>query len=78
MLTERKAELLKHVNKEKDLDNNIQVFEKQVMNLLHLNIEDERVLKQIVIKLIQKIEVFDDGSIKIHYNIAHPYQIQGA
>lgn len=52
LLTERKTELLKHVNKEKDLDNNIQVFEKQVMNLLHLNIEDERVLRQIVMRLI--------------------------
>lgn len=66
------------VKKEKDLNTNIQVFEKQVKNLLHLDIEDEQILKQIVMKLIQKIEVFDDGSLKIHYNITNPNLIQGA
>ncbi|MEK3945360.1 recombinase family protein [Paenibacillus sp. FSL H3-0310] len=78
LLSECKSELMMQVKKEKDLNTNIQVFEKQVKNLLHLDIEDEQILKQIVMKLIQKIEVFDDGSLKIHYNITNPNLIQGA
>ncbi|WP_339289141.1 recombinase family protein [Paenibacillus sp. FSL E2-0201] len=78
LLSERKAELMTQVKNEKDLDTNIQVFEKQVKKLLHIDFEDERILKQIVMKLIQKIEVFSDGNIKIHYNIAHPKLIHGA
>lgn len=66
------------VKNEKDLDTNIQVFEKQVKNLLHLDFGDERILKQIIMRFIQKIEFFNDGNKKIHYNIAHPKFIHGA
>ncbi|WP_216638960.1 hypothetical protein [Paenibacillus sp. FJAT-26967] len=36
------------------------------------DIDDEQVLKQLLHQVIQKIEVHQNGTIKIHYNIAHP------
>ncbi|WP_157756239.1 hypothetical protein [Paenibacillus crassostreae] len=36
-----------------------------------LDIDDEQVIKQLLHQVIKKIEVHQDGSIKIHY-ITHP------
>jgi site-specific DNA recombinase len=41
-------------------------------------INDEEILKLTVHKLINKIEVFDSGSIKIHFNFKNPNSIKGA
>ncbi|WP_157211865.1 MULTISPECIES: hypothetical protein [Brevibacillus] len=47
-----------------------------------LDIDAKQVLKQLLHQLIEKIEVHQDGTIKIHYNIAHPQEmgelLQGA
>ena len=77
-LINRKVELQVLLNKEKDTDNNFRAFEKQINSLIHLNIDDEKILKQILHKLITKIEVFEGGTIKIHFNFKNPNSIKGA
>ncbi|MED4039402.1 recombinase family protein [Niallia taxi] len=77
-LNNRRYEIQVLLNKEKDTDSNFHAFEKQINNLLHLNIKDEKILKQILHKLITKIEVFEDGSIKITFNFKKPNGIKGA
>jgi site-specific DNA recombinase len=71
-LAQRKAELLLQVSQVKDLDDDLDAFEKQVSKLLSLDIDNEKVLKQVIDKLITKVEVFGDGNIKISYNITDP------
>jgi hypothetical protein len=58
--------------KEKDMASQIHAFEKQVSKLIHLKIEDEKVLKQVLHNLNHKIEVFEGGKIKIHFNFINP------
>ncbi|MCM3703134.1 hypothetical protein [Paenibacillus macerans] len=57
-------------------------FQKKIALFAQLDIDDEQVLKQLLHQVIEKIEVHQDGSIKIHYNIAHPQEmselLQGA
>lgn len=77
-LSARKLELQSLIGKEKDMDSQIHAFEKQVSKLIHLNIEDEKVLKQVIHKLIHKIEVFEGGKIKIHFNFINPAAKMGA
>jgi site-specific DNA recombinase len=77
-LSARKLELQSLIGKEKDMDSQINAFEKQVSKLIHLNIEDEKVLKQVIHKLIHKIEVFEGGKIKIHFNFINPVAKMGA
>jgi site-specific DNA recombinase len=77
-LSARKLELQSLIGKEKDMDSQIHAFEKQVSKLIHLNIEDEKVLKQVIHKLINKIEVFEGGTIKIHFNFISPVAKMGA
>jgi site-specific DNA recombinase len=72
------SELQASAEKENDLDGDFISFEKQINSLLSLDIEDERILKQVIHKLIQNIEIFKDRSIKIHFNITNPTAKKGA
>lgn len=71
-LTKRKVELETILETQKDTEEQFRAFQKQITLFAQLNIDDENVLKQLLHQVIQKIEVHQDGSIKIHYNIAHP------
>lgn len=77
-LSNRKVELQVLLNKEKDTDSNFRAFEKQINNLIQLNIENEQILKQILHKLIHKIEVHEDSSVKIHFNFKNPNNLKEA
>lgn len=68
----RKAELEKALEARKDLAQQQQAFRKEVERFIDLDIEDEQVLKQVLQRLIHKIEVFKGGKIKIRYNLSHP------
>lgn len=57
--------MITQVKNEKDLGTTIKVFEKQVKNFLHLDLEVKLILKQNEMKLIQKIEVFNIRYITI-------------
>jgi len=71
-LANKKAELQLALEAKKDLNEQLQTFRKEVKRFVNLDIEDEQVLKQILQRLIHKIEVFEGGKIKIHYNLSHP------
>lgn len=74
-LTERKVDLERMLESKKDTDRYLQDFQRQINKIAQLDINDEQVLKQVIQKLIHKIEVQIDSSIKIHYNIARPLNI---
>ncbi|WP_036739607.1 MULTISPECIES: hypothetical protein [unclassified Paenibacillus] len=61
---------------QKDTEEQFRAFQKKIALFAQLDIDDEQVLKQLLHQVIQKIEVHQDGTIKIHYNIAHP-QVMG-
>ncbi|NOU94900.1 hypothetical protein GC093_16965 [Paenibacillus sp. LMG 31456] len=56
----------------KDTEERFRAFKKQIALFAQLDIDDEQVLKQLLHQVIEKIEVHQDDSIKISYNIAHP------
>lgn len=78
LLHTRKQQLHSNVEKEKDMESQIHAFEKQISKLVQLNIKDEKILKQVIHKLIHKIEVFDGNNIKIHFNFLNPSTKMGA
>ncbi|WP_309478858.1 hypothetical protein [Brevibacillus agri] len=71
-LANKKAELQSSLEVRKDLNEQLQAFKKEVERFINLDIEDEQVLKQVLLRLIHQIEVFEGGKIKIHYNLSHP------
>ncbi|MFC0212885.1 recombinase family protein [Paenibacillus chartarius] len=71
-LTARKTELETLIESKKDTERYLQDFQRQVNKIAKLDVDNEQVLKHIIQKLINKIEVHADGSIKIIYNIARP------
>lgn len=75
-LTARKIELETMIESKKDTERYLQDFQRQVNKIAKLDIENEQVLKHIIKRLISKIEVHADGSIKIIYNIA-PHFLRG-
>nr|WGD69421.1 hypothetical protein P5630_01260 [Bacillus subtilis] len=58
------------IDEKKDLDKNIQAFKKVIQSFLNLDMSNPQDLKQLLQRLIEKIEVFEGGKIVIHYNLA--------
>lgn len=69
-LADRKANLQSALATKKDNTEQLQAFKKEVERISELDIEDENILKQVLQRLINKIEVFGEGKIKIHYNLS--------
>lgn len=74
-LAKQKAELESQQEAKKNTDDHLRAFKRQIDKFARLDIEDDRVMKQLLQTLIHKIEVNKDGSIKIHYNITRPHLI---
>lgn len=74
-MTARKTELERLIESKNDTERYLQEFQHQVNKIAKLDIENEQVLKQIIQRLISKIEVYADGSIKIIYNITCPASV---
>lgn len=74
-LTARKTELERLIESKKDTERYLLEFQHQVNKIARLDIENEQVLKHIIQRLISKIEVYADGSIKIIYNITRPASV---
>ncbi|WP_245233387.1 recombinase family protein [Paenibacillus maysiensis] len=76
-LSQRKAEIESLLETKKDTEEQLRAFRKQISRFTELDIDDEQVLKLVLQRLIQKIEVNEDGSIKaIHYNISRPQSVR--
>ncbi|RNB87552.1 hypothetical protein EDM58_00065 [Brevibacillus panacihumi] len=56
----------------KNLAERKKAFRTEVERFIDLDISDEQVLKQILQRLIQTIEVFEDGKMKLNYNLSNP------
>jgi site-specific DNA recombinase len=72
-LVNKKAKLQSSLEKREDFNVKIQYFRKEVERFLNFDIDDPQVLKQIIKKLIEKIEIFEGGKIKIYYNLSLPH-----
>ncbi|ELK39462.1 hypothetical protein ACEF06_20365 [Brevibacillus agri] len=72
-LANKKAELILALEARQDLNEQLQAFRKEVERFTNLDIDDEQVMKQVLQRLIHKIEVFEGGKIKIHYNLSNPF-----
>jgi site-specific DNA recombinase len=72
----RKIELESILETQKDTEQLFRAFQKQITLFAQLDIDDEQVLKQLLHQVIHKIEIHQDGSIKIDYNLAQP-QVMG-
>lgn len=71
-LRQRELELERLISKEKDTEVGLHAFKKEITKFIELNITDEEILRQVLHRLIDKIEVFEDGNITIHYNFQDP------
>lgn len=71
-LITKKAELIIVLEERNNLAERKEAFRKEVERFIDLDISDEQVLKQFLQRLIQTIEVFEDGKIKINYNLSNP------
>lgn len=64
-LLNKKAELIVALEEGKNLAERKEAFRKEVKRFIDLDISNEQVLKQILQRLIQTIEVFENGKIKM-------------
>ncbi|MFD1991904.1 recombinase zinc beta ribbon domain-containing protein [Paenibacillus nicotianae] len=72
-LLQSKSEIESKLDAKKDMEHQVHAFKQQTSRFAKLDIEDEQVLKQLLQRLIQKIKVNKEGTVKtIHYNVAHP------
>ncbi|GAB6928869.1 site-specific resolvase TndX [Paenibacillus sp. JCM 10914] len=71
-LANKKAELIVLLEARQDLSEQLHVFKKEVERFSTLDIGDVQVMKHVLQRLIQKIEVFEGGKIMIHYNLSNP------
>lgn len=60
-LANKKAELILALEARQDLTEQLQAFRKEVERFTNLDIDDEQVMKQVLQRLIHKIEVFEGG-----------------
>ncbi|PZE20301.1 recombinase family protein [Paenibacillus xerothermodurans] len=70
-LANKKTELHLSLKTRQDLNGQLQVFRKEVERFANLDIDGEQVIKQVLQRLIHKIEVFEGGKIKIQYNLSN-------
>ncbi len=71
-LMDKKANLIVALEEGNNLAERKEAFRKEVERFIDLDIDDEQVLKQFLQRLIKTIEVFEDGKIKINYNLSNP------
>lgn len=59
------------------INEQLHAFRNQIARFAKLDIDDEQVLKQVLHRLITRIEVNEDGMINaIHYNITCPQSVR--
>ncbi|MED1725499.1 recombinase family protein [Brevibacillus parabrevis] len=63
-LANKKTELILALEARQDLTEQLQAFRKEVERFTNLDIDDKQAMKQVLQRLIHKIEVFEGGKIK--------------
>ncbi|MBU5443553.1 recombinase family protein [Paenibacillus sp. MSJ-34] len=71
----RVKELENIISQEQENEGSIHAFQLEVQRFTQLEISDEEILREVFHRLIHKVEVFEDGSIEIHYNFKNPLSL---
>lgn len=72
VLVERVKELEAIVSQEQMNEGLMKQFQEEVKRFAELEITDEDILREVLQRLIERIEIAEDGSIDIHYNFKNP------
>lgn len=71
-LDERKVRLESEILNEHDTESKVTVFKAELMKFASLDVSNEEILRDMIHKMINRIEVQADGSIEISYNFQNP------
>lgn len=69
-LSNQKIEMTVMKESKKDTTEQLQAFKREIDGIAKLDIDDEKILKQILHRIISSIEIFEGEKIKIHYNLS--------
>ncbi len=76
-LEERMARLQTEIAHEHDTESRVLAFKAELMRFAALEISNEEILRDMIHKMINRVDVHEDGSIEISYNFQNPLK-QGA
>jgi site-specific DNA recombinase len=68
----RAKELEIVVSQELESEGSMKQFQEEISRFASLEITDEEILRGLFQRLIERIEIAEDGSIAIHYNFKNP------
>jgi site-specific DNA recombinase len=71
-LEERQAQLEKVIAKEHDAESSVRAFKEELMKFATLDINNEEVLRDVLHRLIRRVDVYKDGNIEVTYNFQNP------
>lgn len=71
-LEERQAQLEKVIAKEHDSESSVTAFKEELMKFATLDINNEEVLRDVLHRLIRRVDVYKDGNIEVTYNFQNP------
>ncbi|WP_090799304.1 recombinase family protein [Paenibacillus sp. GP183] len=69
----RARELESVVSQEQENQGSIHAFQLEIERFTQLEISDEEILREVLHRLIERVEVAEDGSIDIHYDFKNPF-----
>ncbi|EEM91479.1 hypothetical protein BK749_01595 [Bacillus thuringiensis serovar vazensis] len=72
LLKKRVGEINQLLHIEEDKEQDLTVFQLELERFVNMKLSDIEVLRHMLHKLINKIEVFSDSSLNIHYNFKKP------
>ncbi|MBY9077135.1 recombinase family protein [Paenibacillus sp. HN-1] len=76
-LEERAARLQTEIAHEHDTESRVSAFKAELMKFAALEVSNEEILRDMIHKMINRVDVHEDGSIEISYNFQNPLK-QGA
>lgn len=76
-LEERTARLQTEIAHEHDTESRVSAFKAELMKFAALDVSNEEILRDMIHKMINRVDVHEDGSIEISYNFQNPLK-QGA
>lgn len=76
-LEERMARLQTEISHEHDTESRVSSFKAELTKFAALDVSNEEILRDMIHKMINRVDVHEDGSIEISYNFQNPLK-QGA
>ena len=76
-LEERGARLQVEIAHEHDTESRVSAFKAELMKFAALDVSNEEILRDMIHKMINRVDVHEEGSIEISYNFQNPLK-QGA